>query len=222
VEVPDTISSATIGLLPMTTVVGDTGLDGPELVLHGTVTAGEQGRATEGAMTRTAGPGDLDRLYQDQYADLVRVAYLLTGDNSLAEDLAQEALLRAWRDWERIRMMESVGGYVRGIVVNLAKSSMRRRILELRHRMVELPPPVVDDTAGALDLRRALARLPLRKRVCVVLRYYADLPEAEIASLLGVSVGTVKSQTHKGLEQLRQLLAEDVPQRLEGGDRGAR
>jgi RNA polymerase sigma-70 factor (sigma-E family) len=169
-------------------------------------------------MTRTAGPEELDRLYHEQYADLVRVAYLLTGDSGLAEDLAQEALLRTWRDWDRIRVMDSVGGYVRGIVVNLAKSSLRRRLVELRHRFVEIPPPAGgDDAAGLVDLRRALARLPLRKRVCVILRYYADLPEAEIASVLGVSVGTVKSQTHKGLEQLRRLLAEDEAAGAGGG-----
>jgi RNA polymerase sigma-70 factor (sigma-E family) len=169
-------------------------------------------------MRRAAGPADLDRLYHDRYADLVRVAYLLTGDSSLAEDLAQEALLRAWRDWERIRLMDSVGGYVRGIVVNLAKSSLRRRLVELRHRLVEVPPPAgADDTAGLVDLRRALARLPLRKRVCVVMRYYGDMSEAEIAGLLGVSVGTVKSQTHKGLEQLRRLLADDAAASDRGG-----
>ena len=174
-------------------------------------------------MTRTAGPQDLDRLYHDEYAGLVRVAYLLTGDGGLAEDLAQEALLRAWRDWERIRAMASVGGYVRGIVVNLAKTSLRRRVVELRHRLVD-PPPVAaaDDAAGLVDLRRALARLPLRKRVCVVLRYYADLSEAEIASTLGVSVGTVKSQTHKGIEQLRRLLAEDGAAAGKGGAGHAR
>jgi RNA polymerase sigma-70 factor (sigma-E family) len=171
-------------------------------------------------MTRTAGPEDLDRLYHDQYADLVRVAYLLTGDSGLAEDLAQEALLRAWRNWERIRLMESVGGYVRGIVVNLAKSSLRRRLVELRHRLVEVPPAAgSEDAAGLVDLRRALARLPLRKRVCVVLRYYGDMSEAEIATLLGISVGTVKSQTHKGLEQLRLLLADDAPAGAGGGER---
>jgi RNA polymerase sigma-70 factor (sigma-E family) len=164
----------------------------------------------------------LDLLYQEHYADLVRVAFLLTGDRGLAEDLTQEALLRAWRDWDRIRAMESASGYVRGIVVNLARSSLRRRLLELRHRMAEVARTVApDDSVRAIDLQRALARLPLRKRACVVLRYYAELSEMEVASALGISVGTVKSQTHKALELLRDYLTESAVSDR-GGDRAAR
>jgi RNA polymerase sigma-70 factor (sigma-E family) len=164
----------------------------------------------------------LDLLYQEHYGDLVRVAFLLTGDRGLAEDLTQEALLRAWRDWDRIRVMDSASGYVRGIVVNLARSSLRRRLLELRHRMVEVARPVApDDPSRRVDLQRALARLPLRKRACVVLRYYAELSETEVASALGISVGTVKSQTHKALELLRDYLSDGTLERR-GGDPAAR
>jgi DNA-directed RNA polymerase specialized sigma24 family protein len=96
--------------------------------------------------------------------------------------------------------------------MNLARNSLRRRLLELRHR-VRVPALVVHhDRPVQLDLQRALARLPLRKRACVVLRYFADLTEEETAAALGVSVGTVKSQTHKALAQLREDLA-----RPEGG-----
>src|SRR5215469_4836511 len=153
-------------------------------------------------------------LYVRHYLELVRVAFALTGDWALAEDLAQEAFLRAWRSWGRFREAQSAQAYLRVIVVNLARSSFRRQVRDIRARTGGGWPgwAVADGevTAGAdIDLLRAVARLPIRKRACVVLRFYLDLPEAETAAVLGVSVGTVKSQTAKALRALRGALAED-------------
>jgi DNA-directed RNA polymerase specialized sigma24 family protein len=82
-----------------------------------------------------------DWLFEHHFPAMVRIAYRLAGDTELAQDLAQEAVLLAWRDWERIGAMESVGGYLRDIVVNLARNSLRRRVLELRHRFTEVSTP---------------------------------------------------------------------------------
>ena len=152
-------------------------------------------------------------LYARHYPELVRAAFALTGDWALAEDLAQEAFVRAWRSWGRLSQAQSPQAYLRAIVVNLARTSLRRQLREIRARSTrvgfgELVTGEAHPGAG-VDLLRALARLPIRKRACVVLRYYLDLSETETAVALGVSVGTVKSQTAKGLRALRDALVED-------------
>lgn len=153
-------------------------------------------------------------LYARQYPELVRLAFALTGDWALAEDLAQEAFVRAWSSWDRLRQAHRAEAYLRAIVVNLARSSFRRQVRDIRARAVGppaawvVPPGEVHSDAG-IDLLRALGRLPAGKRACVVLRFYLDLSETDTAALLGVSVGTVKSQTAKALRMLRTWLAED-------------
>lgn len=156
----------------------------------------------------------LEDLYREHYPALVRLAFLLTSDQGLAEDLVQEAFARTWRSWRRIRRDTSVPAYLRITVVNLARSSLRRRVLELRHRerlqrdsQVQVSGDLEDEeTANRIDLARAISRLPIRKRACIVLRYYADLSEQETADFLSVSVGTVKSQTSKALFTLERLM----------------
>jgi RNA polymerase sigma-70 factor (sigma-E family) len=145
---------------------------------------------------------------------LVRTAYLLTGDHGHAEDFVQDALIRAYRNWHRIELVEQPEAYVRRIVVNLVNSWWRRA---LRHRTQvtgQLPDrPDERDGHAAVDrddeLWRALAQLPVGMRTVIVLRYYEDLSEAETAALLGRSVGTVKSQASRGLARMRELLSED-------------
>jgi RNA polymerase sigma-70 factor (sigma-E family) len=138
--------------------------------------------------------------------ELLRLALLLSGSRQLAEDLVQEAFARLWQHWDNVRDPDAAIGYLRVTVVNLARSSFRRRLLELRHR-VALPAVVEPpDAAGRLDVLAALARLPMGKRACLVLRFYADLSEEQTARLLGISPGTVKSQTHRALAQLARLL----------------
>jgi RNA polymerase sigma-70 factor (sigma-E family) len=148
-------------------------------------------------------------LYERHYAELVRLAFALTNDWALAEDLAQEAFVRVWRSWGNLRDPRSASAYLRTCVVNLARRSLRRRLLERRawrwRGTGDLRPA---DPGESVDLLRALACLPAHKRACVVLRFYLDLSEADTAAALGVSVGTVKSQTAKALRGLERLLAE--------------
>jgi RNA polymerase sigma-70 factor (sigma-E family) len=136
-------------------------------------------------------------------------AFSLVGDWDLAEQLAQEAYLRLWRRWPWISDPQAAPLYLQRTVVNLSRATIRRRVIErraLNARSMERPPAPAPDTADLIELRHAIAALPARKRECVVMRYLLGLSEAETASLLGVSVGTVKSQTHKGLRQLRERL----------------
>ena len=145
-------------------------------------------------------------LYERHYAELVRLAFALTSDWGLAEELAQEAFVRVWRSWGNIRDQQSAPAYLRTTVVNLARRSLRRSLQE--RRAWSDADPRSADHGESIDLLRALARLPARKRACVVLRFYMDLSEADTAAALGVSVGTVKSQTAKALRRLQRLLAD--------------
>lgn len=142
---------------------------------------------------------------------LARTAYLLTGDHGRAEDLVQDALERAHRHWGRMERQDAPEVYVRRVMVNQAISwSRRRRFLELP-LLASHAPPV--DPYGDHDLRDALwtamATLPPRMRAVLVLRFYEDLTEAEIAAALGCSIGSVKSQSSRGLARLRQVFGND-------------
>jgi len=137
---------------------------------------------------------------------LLRVALVLTGDRCDAEDLLQAALTNTFLAWERINDRGALDGYVRRAMVNTQISWWRRRKLEIYPTDV-IPDHAVDDRTqnseqhDALD--RALARLPERQRAAVMLRYYEDLSEAEIAGRLGVSIGTVKSTVSRAMAKLR-------------------
>ena len=135
-------------------------------------------------------------------AALLRTAYLLTRDHALAEDLLQTALTKAYLAWGRIQ--GDAEPYVRRILVTTYASWWRRKWNGERPTG-ELPETAHhDERAGeAGDLWLALGRLPRRQRAVVVLRYFEDLTEAQTADLLGVAVGTVKSQTSKALAKLR-------------------
>jgi RNA polymerase sigma-70 factor (sigma-E family) len=138
---------------------------------------------------------------------LLRTAYALTGNRADAEDLLQTALAKTYLSWERIRERESVDGYVRRVMVNTQTSWWRRRRVD-EYATGELPDrPSGRDATADLDLHdalwSALADLPKRQRAMVVLRYYEDLSEAETASVMNVSVGTVKSATSRALAKLR-------------------
>jgi RNA polymerase sigma-70 factor (sigma-E family) len=135
---------------------------------------------------------------------LLRTAFLLTRDAGHAEDLLQTALARAWRAWNRID--GDPEPYVRRIIVNSHATWWRRRwrgeepTAELPERLGESPQNAVDEREW---LWQALGRLPRRQRTVLVLRFYEDLTEAQVAGLLGCSVGTVKSQASKALAKLR-------------------
>lgn len=140
---------------------------------------------------------------------LLRTAFLLTGDHGLAEDLLQTALAKAWSSWARIETNPEA--YVRAIVVNTYATWWRRK-WRGEQPTGNVPEPAGQFGAGAditevadsrSDLRTALGTLPRRQRAVVVLRYFEDLSETETARVLGCSVGTVKSQTSKALAKLR-------------------
>ena len=153
----------------------------------------------------------IEALFHAHYPRLAYTAYSLTGDRDLAEQLAQEAYLRLWRRWRWIADPQAAPAYLQRTVLNLSRETIRRKVIErraLRARGLDRPPETEPDTAEIVELRRAIAALPARKRECVVLRFLLGMSEAETASVLGVSVGTVKSQTHKGLRQLRDQLDE--------------
>ncbi len=122
------------------------------------------------------------------------------------------AFVRAWRSWGRLRQEQSARAYLHAIVVNLARTSHRRQLRELQARAaagwIGVAAGEEADAGEGIDLLRAIARLPVRKRACVVLRFYADFTEADTAAALGISVGTVESQTARALRTLQQLLTE--------------
>jgi len=137
---------------------------------------------------------------------LLRSAYLLTGNRADAEDLVQAALAKTYLAWDRIEDRRALDGYVRRAMINTHISWWRRRRLE-EYPTDELPDQVVADHASASDLaetlRRAVDRLPQRMRAAVVLRYFEDMTEAEVADALGVSLGTVKSTVSRAVAKLR-------------------
>ncbi len=143
------------------------------------------------------------------WAPLTRTAYLLTGDRGHAEDLVQSALEKTHRRWGRVGAMAAPEAYVRRAMVNTAVSWRRRR------RFAEVPLLATDRTTADDEYRHvdqrqqvvaALRKLPPRMRAVLVLRYFEDLSEQDVAGALGCSVGTVKSQASRGLERLRAQL----------------
>lgn len=138
---------------------------------------------------------------------LLRTAYLLTGDHHDAEDLVQRTLVKAVGKWPRIA--DHPEPYVRRIMVHDNISRWRRR--PKGERLVEAVPDrshTDADHATRLTLQRALARLTPKQRAVLVLRFYDDLTEVQTAELLGVGVGTVKSQTRHALRRVRELAPE--------------
>jgi RNA polymerase sigma-70 factor (sigma-E family) len=175
-------------------------------------------------------PGAVDGEYSERYAaelrrsfssavaewtpDLGVVAYLLVGDSESADDLVADAFLAAWQRWPQVLACDNPKAYVRRIVANMAASRVRR-LTRQRKKSSLLGSGLTEtarlpDVAGGIDLRRALESLPKRQRECVVLRYGADLPEAEVAEILGISVGTVKNSASKGAAALRRQLTDEA------------
>jgi len=158
-------------------------------------------------MTTTEG-GRLGELYETHAPDAARLAYLLTGDRALAEDLVHEAFVRLFGRFRDLRNPDAFGAYLRTAVVNLARSHFRRKRVERAYldREGRAPDPAPVDLGGREELWQALRRLRPRQRAAIVLRYYEDLTEAQTADVLGCARGTVKSLVSRGIEQLRQEL----------------
>jgi RNA polymerase sigma-70 factor (sigma-E family) len=154
-------------------------------------------------VTRSEAEGSFAAYLAERRPALVRTAYLLCGDAHLAEDLVQAALVKAVGHWRRIA--DHPEPWLRKVIVNDHISRWRRH--RGRERLTDVVPDAVAGEVGRdLDLAAALAELAPRQRAVIVLRYYEDLTEAETARLLGVSVGTVKSQHRDALARLRLLV----------------
>jgi RNA polymerase sigma-70 factor (sigma-E family) len=147
-------------------------------------------------------------LYHRHRAELVRLAYGLLGDRADAEEVVQDAFAALLSRWSSLRDVDSAPGYLRTAVVNGVRGRWRRRrVRELASKTLRREPtPNETDVVEQSVVLAAVSQLPMRKRACVLLRYYADLSEVETAVVLGVSVGTVKSQTSKALSQLAALI----------------
>ena len=146
-------------------------------------------------------------------ASLFRTAYLVIGDYQLAQDLLQDALVRAYVSWSRLRDVANAEAYTRRIIVTTAISWRRRRSFHERP-VGDVPDAgVVADEIDRLGTRdelwRELHRLPPRQRVAVVLRFCEDLSEVKTAELMDCSVGSVKRQVFVGLGKLREALGSD-------------
>jgi RNA polymerase sigma factor (sigma-70 family) len=159
---------------------------------------------------RGAGRGldpELRRLCVEEWPKLVSVLSLDLGDRDVAEDLAQEVLVRLCVHWRRVRELQSPVAWMYRVGFNLGKSHARRRLAWRRvERRLSARAMVVTDDADATDavaIRHAVAGLPERQRHALVLRYYADLPVVEVARLMGCPEGTVKTLTRRAIDGLR-------------------
>jgi RNA polymerase sigma-70 factor (sigma-E family) len=154
----------------------------------------------------------LDELYVRLHPGMVGLAYLITGDRSVAEDLAQEAFVRLAGRFRHLRHREAFAAYLRRTVVNLGISYLRHVRVERRYVAGQ---PREEPFAGPAELEvrdelwRALGRLTARQRAAVVLRYYEDLSEQQAAEALGVSVAAVRSQLFRAMEALRRDLGRE-------------
>jgi RNA polymerase sigma-70 factor (sigma-E family) len=159
---------------------------------------------------------DRDAEFSDYMAarqpSLLRTAFLLTGDRHTAEDLVQTALAKLYLRWDKVERLESIDGYVRRILVNEHSSLWRRPWKKRETVTADLPEsaiePETDPGGPDTDLWSFVQTLPRKQRAAIVLRYYEQLSEAETAAVLGVSVGTVKSQTSRALATMRSRADE--------------
>jgi len=148
---------------------------------------------------------------------LLWFAHALTGDRHTAEDVVQIALAKTALGWSRVRRKENPEGYVRRAIVNTHLNAMRRKPWREQPREFMPDDALARRAEEELDDRdamwAALAGLPPKQRAVLVLRYYEDLSEADIADVLGCSRGTVKSQAAKGLLHLREIVAKENAQK---------
>jgi RNA polymerase sigma-70 factor (sigma-E family) len=152
----------------------------------------------------------LGALYQSQGSGATRLAYFLTGDANLAQDITQEAFTRVGRKLFGLRDPEHSRAYLFRTVVNLCRGRARRQARErvALERLRSHPPQAHEEPAGRDEVWDALLDLPIRQRTVIFLRYYQDLSEAQTAEALGCTVGAVKSLMNRGMTTLRARLGE--------------
>lgn len=156
--------------------------------------------------------------FETEYRPLRRLGYFMTGDWSEAEELTQETMVRMYRVWDRIRERERPAAYARSVLINRHRSLLRRAVVEAKHatrRVVVTTPDLGED---GMVLWAALRGLPARQRNALVLRFYEDLPEAEVAMILDLPVGTVKSLVHRGIAKLRTRLGTEFAGLSDGSE----
>ena len=144
-----------------------------------------------------------DELYRSEHLAMLRLAFLLTSDRESAAEIAQEAFVRTYERWDRL---DNPGGYLRTAVVNRCNDHHRRRVRRATRLVAHVEDRAVRDPDDVLA--DVIASLKPRQRAAIVLRYYLDLPQSEIAEVLGVRQGTVKSLLHRALASLRDALEE--------------
>ncbi|MFC4560866.1 SigE family RNA polymerase sigma factor [Nocardiopsis mangrovi] len=153
------------------------------------------------------------QLYSAHYRPLVRLATLLVRDYATAEEVVQDAFVAMHGAWRRLRDPNKALSYLRQSVVNRARSVLRHRAVVEKHAPKALPdaPSAEHGALGELEraaVIEAIRRLPTRQREAIVLRYYGDLSEAQIADSMGISRGAVKSHTARGIAALRSVLEQ--------------
>jgi RNA polymerase sigma-70 factor (ECF subfamily) len=161
--------------------------------------------APDGAPRVVRLPGRFEHFYLQEYPGVVKLVYALSGSPAAAEDIAQEAFLRAYRDWERVGSYEHQAAWVRRVATNLATSGLRRRLAEARAltRLAGRREPVLEPLpAEEADFGRALRALPRRQAQAVALFYVEDLSVQQIAVVLDCAEGTVKAHLAKGRKSL--------------------
>ena len=167
-------------------------------------------------------PADAAAFCAAEYPRLVGGLTLYTGEQDIAEDLAQEALLRACQRWERVRVLESPGGWVWRVAVNLGNSHFRRRRSAglARQRLQSAAPAAHIDADGAdvVAVRRAVAALPDRQKTALVLRYFLDWSVEDTAAHMGASDDAVRSLTKRAVAALGQELGEERAAAVKGTD----
>ena len=152
-------------------------------------------------------------LYQHHAVGMIRLAYLMLGDRAGAEDAVQDAFCGLYRHWDRLADRDRALAYVRSSVLNGCRSALRRRTTG-RRLLTAYQPPTASAEAAVLGLEerqevmRAVRRLPERQREALVLRFYLDLPEREIARLMGLRPSSVRSATARALKALGHALGE--------------
>ena len=171
-----------------------------------TVVIESKGRAGQGQA------GRLEELYRAHAREAMRLAYLLTGDRVLAEDLTQDAFVKVLGRFQDLRNRDAFWWYLRRTIVNLSRSYFRRRQVERAYlgRLKRSEALAGPDIGERERIRRALLKLRPEQRPAVVLRYYEDMSEAATAEILGRPLGTVKSMVSRGIDTLREELTDDA------------
>lgn len=165
---------------------------------------------------------DYGEFYRRELPAMAALAAAVTGSHVAAEDIAQEALVRAYRRWDTVGAYDKPGAWLRRVTINLALSARKRAATELKARL-RLGPQTALSPAPAIhdEVWAAVRKLPGRQRAAVALHYLEDRPVAEIAEILDIAEGTAKVHLHRGRASLAELLDPEDGDRGDHRDRGA-